>query len=1118
MRGIYRTFIVIALCAALPACEPEPVRTRFELPPDVSVGQGAADLTLAIAADAPGGAGTKASLLSEVESKGSGALVLVYRTDTRQLDSYRFFTQEEIRAQADVPLKLRVPLARCDFYILGNLNAVRKSDGRTGHLMEALGADFPVDETALEAWVYRLDGGDLNAGWRRQRFAEVAACGIPYMHVRKGVDTAEQIRRGEGIPGSDKCRRLFSKVTVRIDHSAFDGGGAHPELFVNSRLYLRQANARLQPFSEAPQQAAQAADVLPESDYDPQMANGSVMTFSFYVPENAQGELLPGNADSRRKTLDELVSKGLSARAPYLTYVEFSGRLDPSAGGYGGDVTYRFYTGADNCTNFDLIRNREYEISLTFRVGSLFDPDWKVQPENWSDGRLFALTADPAFTTDIGTVRPDRRVAVRGNREGAFYVYMNPAGALGRSKSLLGKPALTNPAYTPASVADCAWYGDFLRPGTADNNWLTARGITPGWDPATGRLKFSVTDAAKYKARIGDARQFTLTLLPGGGSATFSLVLMQDISLTVADGLSLTDGFYLGQKRTVTLSGFAGRNIRYAADQDACGASAGAAHTQNRQWKTTNAASGAFPSCAVDGSGRVLLDVSNAAYASQACTGSLDLYAFYPNRFLATHSGWTSKSGRIIFFSEDYLNDSFEAEIRISEPRLNTGTAEQHLPIDGNEVQTDIGYWTFDGTARLPASSFDATLLQTRLGLGLRSVSGAPYSAWASCLALDPGTGLMYVKATTSSAGNLEERTYSRTNGSYNTSLARWQVYPRVLTDLYGNSPAFDVRVTKLLVRNLRSGIWTMKEGNDVAVSGVSMLSSYYATNTIGGEEQLTEQTRFSVSAEYYFVHGDLSRIEWSRSGDATSYTCTQAPYETFHPVIDFTVDTDDTGEGGTFSWVYDESHQVMRSSTGEPVPGGLIVPFGRQYMTGTYRNKWDGRTFQVKADFNLTYPVLNGSLLVVARPGNARASVYLMPQKIIKYLKSHGPSVNTTARHQMMQLFNRSDWMNSVQFTNCYQTRPGLNAYHSPGMITGSPRNDYDIKYLWGFVYDRTDVTEWSQTALSLLLSPSSQRPTASGVAQSAMVQNYNSDIFTTLANTASYVQGIWWMKSEAF
>lgn len=339
-----------------------------------------------------------------------------------------------------------------------------------------------------------------------------------------------------------------------------------------------------------------------------------------------------------------------------------------------------------------------------------------------------------------------------------------------------------------------------------------------------------------------------------------------------------------------------------------------------------------------------------------------------------------------------------------------------------------------------------------------------------------------------------------------------------MLTDLYGNSPSFDIRVTKLILHNVKDGQWTQKEGNSVGISGISILSSYYATNSIGGEQQLTDNTTFSVSADYFFFHGDLSRIEWRRDGDATSYTCYQAPNETIYPVIDYLVETDDTGTGGTFSWVYDESHQVMRSSSGEPVPGGLIVPFGRQYITATYTNKWDGRTFQVQADFNLTYPVFNASLLVVARPRAVNASVYLMPQKIIKYLKLMGPDVNTNARRWMMKLFNDASWMNYVQFNNCYQSQPGSAGYYSPGIIMGCPLNDYDIKYLWQYVYGNSNITAWTQDAINLLGSPNANRPMASTVAQSAMIYGYNSEYFTTLLNSASYVQGIWWTKPEVF
>ena len=1101
------------LCACAVSCEPEPVQTRFYEPEETLE---RAEMQFGISLQDAGGA-TKASLLRDVESTGSGALVLVYRSATRRLDSYRYFTEDELRHQEQVPLRLRVPLTECDFYILGNLNAVGRADGRPTHLMEALGASFPVDESALEAWVYRLDGGDLNGQWRRQTFAEVAAFGIPYMHVSKGLDVAAQVRQGQGIPGADRCRRLFSKVTLRIDHAAFDGGGAQPGLFVNMHLYLRQANGRLQPFSEVPQRASEAVDVLASADYDPDMttSNASVTTFSFYVPENMQGDLLPDNTDSRNKTLDELVRRGRQDVAPRLTYVEFTGRLDPAAGGYGGDVTYRFYPGADNCRNFDLERNREYDITLTFRVGSLFEPDWKVEPSNWSDGRLFCLTGDAAFTDRL----PEGRLlAVRRNRPGAVYVYMDPQAVLGGPNALRGKDFSPSAAFVPASVADCAWYGGLMVPGDPDRAWLAARGITPAWDPAACRLSFAVTDATRFGAHLGEARTLSLRLLPAGGTVTFELRLLPDIGVSVAGGLSLTEDFYLGQRRTVTVSGFAGSTVCYAADQDPCGRSgSGTPHTANVQWKAATASDAAYPGCAVDAAGRVVLDVSDPAYASQRCGGTLDVYAYYPNRFLPAHGGWVSKDGRIIFFSEDALNDSFEVPVRISEPRLHVTEGEQHLPIDGNEVRTEFGYWKSDGSERLPASSFDPVLLQTRLGFGLRSRTGAPYSAWASCLALDPATGEMYVRQTTSSAGNLEEGRYELVNGAYSRDLASWQLDPLVLDDLYGDSPGFRIRVTKLQIRNIKNGFHTSHAGTQGDTGESILYVGYFNTNTASGtDEQLTEDTQFSVSANYHFVHGDLSRISWTRSGEATTYTCRRAPYETFAPVVDFVVDEEDDGNGGTLSWVYDETHQVRRSSSGEPVPGGLVIPYGNQGMTGTYSNKWDHRTFSVRVGFTLTYPVINASILVVARPGARYASVYLMPQKIIKYLKALGPSVDTAARHWMMQLFNDSRWMNNVRFEDCYQVRPGWNQYHRPGPQTGSPRSDYDIKYLWEYLYNHTNVDSWTQNAVNLV---ESTNPTlASAIARTAFVEGYVSDHFTTLSNSSSVARGIWWTKPESF
>ena len=237
--------LLLALCL-IQACDPNDVIVYYAPKEEEAVSW--AELPVSIGTDLPQIDATKASLLKDVEEQSSGALVLVFRTATGRMESYRYFTQEELQNQSRAPLKLRVPLAECDFYILGNLNAIRKSDGKAFCLAEALGDDFPMDETNLEAMVYRLDGGDLNGTYRRERFAEVAACGIPYAHVRKAVNTVAQLSAGKGIPDSDKCKRLFSKVTVRIDHSAFDGSGAHPDYFVNSE---RTAPALLHPSPES---------------------------------------------------------------------------------------------------------------------------------------------------------------------------------------------------------------------------------------------------------------------------------------------------------------------------------------------------------------------------------------------------------------------------------------------------------------------------------------------------------------------------------------------------------------------------------------------------------------------------------------------------------------------------------------------------------------------------------------------------------------------------------------------------------------------------------------------------------------------------------------------------
>ena len=1053
-------------CLSLPfGCEPDTLRTSFD--PGQASGDGEvawASMPLTIAASmGEQKAATKASLLKDVEARGSGALVLVFRSATGQLESYRFFRQEELASQASVPLHLRVPLAVCDFYILGNLNAIRKSDGAVTNLMEALGASFPVTESALEAMVYRLDGGDLDGVFRRENFSDVAQCGIPYALIRKNVNTVKRINAGQGLPDSDHCRHLFSKVTVRIDHSAFDGNGANPEFFVNSRLYLRQANARLQPFSDTPQKAQEAADVLAQSDYDPDMrsSSASVTTFSFYVPENMQGILLPGNTDSRRKTRDYLVEENLSAVVPYLTYVEFAGHLNPAAGGYGGDVTYRFYVGRDNCSNFDLERGREYGISLTFRIGSIFDPDWKVEPDNWSDERFFRLTADPSFSTDIGSVNGDRLVAVRKNRPGAFYVYMNPEGSMGSTNLLLGKDVSTTTAFVPADLSDCAWYGDLMKAGTADANWLAAHGISATWDKTIGRLQLEVTDAARFNARMGDApREFSLILLPGGtNTVRFKIGLYNDLDVTVADGKSLTDDFYLGQKRTVSVSGFAGTVVKYAAVQEKCGAHPSTAKNANVQWKT--GLTGNFPSCAVNGSGQVILDAGNHAYDAQTYTGPLDIYAFYPNRFQSSHSSWASRNGRIIFFSEDWLNDSMEVELRISEPKLAVPDAVTcYLPIDGNEVATDYGYFDFDGTSRMVEADFEADLYSSLLKLSFVPVSGLLATDFGDCFAMN-SSGAIYVCKTESGGKKMEELDYASAS-SRTSGYGRFRLRNPVLSDLYPASGSFTFIVSRLSIVSFafyRTGTSNVQQDG-----GVNSVTVDYLFQPDDSDEVFR---RFGVKMNYLFTNGDVDAIRWDRNGSASTYACFRSS-TVVQPVIDYEVSSYDTGSGGEILWMYYEDHQTMSVGT-EPVPGGLVVPYGEQVVIGTYRNKWDGREFSATLSFLLKH--LFGYCTFVGARANPNATVFIVPHKGAKYLEQIGSQVTENQRAWMRKVLGQSEISGtaSPDAAGCcmYQKKSGLRQYHLNNMTVSLPASNLDIKYVPEYSNDPV----WSAAALQYYL-----------------------------------------------
>ena len=1023
-----RAWIAVLLSAWICSCDPALLNGTLESPAGGEV-PGRIEIPVRIGA---GPEGTKASLLGGVESVGSGALVLVFRTESGQLDSYRFYTQAELDAQQETPLRIQAPLTTCDFYILGNLNAVRKTDGSSLNLLDALDESFPSSETELEAFVYRFDGGDLNAAFRREQFAEVARYGIPYAHIRKGVDVVRLAEEGNGIPGSENCGRLFSKVTVRIDHARLDGSGSRPQAFVNRRLYLRQANGRLQPFSDAGQKALEAQDVLSESDYDPDMSasNASVTVYSFYVPENLQGTLLPGNTDNRRKTPDVLQAIGKGALTPYLTYVEFSGRLDPALSGYGGDVTYRFYVGADNCTNFDLERGREYNISLTFRAGSLFSPDWSVGVDGWTDQRLFCLTADAAYQSRL----PDyQQVVVRPNRPGAFYLYANPTGSLGAANALVGGayvlPAAQD-SYSPVSITDYAFTGALLAPGSAEAGWLAARGITPAYDGQCGRLTLTVTDPGSFYAHLGEEAGFSLRLLPGGEWRYFTVRLADNI----AASLSGSGDFYLGQKRSVSVSGMCG-TVSYRGD--------------GVHWNTA--------------------PVTGAVGAEDhAYTGPVGVYGTYPG------------AASVTFVSSDPFNDDPQTlYFSVCQPLLRADASSIWLPFDGTEQDVGVGYYAADGATFMPPAAFDADCWNNFMQPAIYCESKPQ---WSDCVGADYSSGQMYLAKTSNASGNIEDEDF-RITGGPGSGLARVREAGLSLGYVYVYNPALpalypsnwqgcriSARVSKIALGEIRAlNGW---QGSTMRSDGSLGVAYYYEKSSWTDNEphdQLTDDFVFGVTVPYAYPGADMSRIDWSRTGQAKTWRSSNG--EQFGPVISYEVSETDTGSGGTVLWKYDESQQVGSASNGEPVPGGLLVPYGDQTVTASITNKWDHRSYEVTAVFRPTYEVVSCTYFVTARSGATTARVYPLPRKVIKYLYRMGNSLSRSQRQEMIRLFDQgTGYWDQLRGVSLYRTNSYGSGYFLNSFYGSYPLGNFQASYLSQYQYGNQSTNTWSSSLMTAL------------------------------------------------
>lgn len=256
--------------------------------------------------------------------------------------------------------------------------------------------------------------------------------GIPMKGILSGVTPG-------GFAREITVDRLFAKVCIRILHTSMENSSAGTPYAYNLKnisLYVRQANSVLSPFSSGGSRAERSSDVMEVSDYCGDMASreeyeGSLpasglgpgpgyfqdTTFVFYVPENVQGQLLRGNADPLAKVESGIRNVGDKDYSGLCTYVEFNARRENTGQGYSGSVMYRFYLGEDDVSDFTVMGNCRYDLTLDLTENGLHLDNWKVtRGEDWTDTRVLTFMDDP-YVVYLGG---SRDVNVRYHRSSAI--------------------------------------------------------------------------------------------------------------------------------------------------------------------------------------------------------------------------------------------------------------------------------------------------------------------------------------------------------------------------------------------------------------------------------------------------------------------------------------------------------------------------------------------------------------------------------------------------------------------------------------------------------------------------------------------------------------------------
>ena len=389
MKNI-RIFLLFSLALSLPSC----VREIADADP------GGIPATIRIEPSAyltPDGIETKSSLtMTNIERALKSITMGFYDADTGDLVMTRYGSLSATNAAA---WSMEIAPGTYNIYVFANMGDLRSS--------------LPDNDTRIGQVEYTIPS-----------FSGMDSTGLPM--AGKLLDTELTYSANTAtVP----LERLVAKVNLTVDFSGLNYSHISYNYFTPECFSVKQMNRLLKPFASDGSFAGTDPDNVCDGDEEDSSgwtwtdSNEQVLTGYVYVPENRAGTLLPSNTDSYSKDVAGLKAAGVAENViSSLTYIQLDlSGINGSAQGKSldFDAAYRFYIGKDNVTDFDIVRNTLYDITLGFDIDNLFPGlEWKLTHENEADRGLIY------FGGSTASAAHPRSITLSTSQTTATYIYV----------------------------------------------------------------------------------------------------------------------------------------------------------------------------------------------------------------------------------------------------------------------------------------------------------------------------------------------------------------------------------------------------------------------------------------------------------------------------------------------------------------------------------------------------------------------------------------------------------------------------------------------------------------------------------------------------------------------